>query len=220
MATTSERQDSVSEAATGLLHCLFIVQSRFLESREGICRHHLCPLVRVVSGTVPAREDVAEGAEEAVLWKWRNHCELLGELVLHLRQNNEHSEIAQDEKEEEEEGEEEEEEERAGGGGEEGEVENELSYLKRSLGSKRIKLLRVQTHIHRAEKQLTKHRQSGLEVLCGFNLLEQLVGKRFPRLEVLRKSIESGLVVAPVLHELRRQLHRIPLDVVDWSLQW
>ena len=49
----------------------------------------------------------------------------------------------------------------------------------------------------------------------GLEFLEQVLGQRLARLVVLREAHERGEVVAPVLHELRRQLDRVPLHATD-----
>jgi len=57
--------------------------------------------------------------------------------------------------------------------------------------------------------------QARLEVLRRLDLVVQLQRHGLARLVVLREAVQRGLVVHPVLHELRRELHGVPLDVVD-----
>jgi hypothetical protein len=60
------------------------------------------------------------------------------------------------------------------------------------------------------------HHLAGRPKRPGCNqLLVDVLRQGLPRFEVPGEAHESRLVVAPVLHELARQLHRVPLHVPD-----
>mmetsp|Transcript_27760 Transcript_27760/g.65566 ORF Transcript_27760/g.65566 Transcript_27760/m.65566 type:complete len:616 (+) Transcript_27760:208-2055(+) len=75
----------------------------------------------------------------------------------------------------------------------------------------------VQLHVERAEVELPAHDHARLECLLLAQLLEELARQRLTRLVVLGqpRAVDRRLVVAPVLHELRRQLDRVPLHTGD-----
>ena len=62
LEAATESENGITEAAARLGHFVLILESDFLEGREGIRRQDLGPLVAVVARGVPAREDVAEAA--------------------------------------------------------------------------------------------------------------------------------------------------------------
>ncbi len=68
----------------------------------------------------------------------------------------------------------------------------------------------MQFHVHLPKVQLAEHGHPGVVVLQSDQFLKYLLREGFVRLIMLRKPIERGFVVAPVLHELRRELHRVP----------
>ena len=60
------------EAPACACDCVIVVQPRLLKGSKGVGRQHLGPLVAVVAGTVSVSEDLAEGAEGAVLQEGRH----------------------------------------------------------------------------------------------------------------------------------------------------
>mmetsp|Transcript_23772 Transcript_23772/g.73905 ORF Transcript_23772/g.73905 Transcript_23772/m.73905 type:complete len:226 (-) Transcript_23772:282-959(-) len=74
---------------------------------------------------------------------------------------------------------------------------------------------RVEVHVELGEVELTEHAQPRVEVACALHLGKEVGWEGLPSLVVPCEGVKRGLVVAPVLHELRGQLNGIPLDVVD-----
>eukprot|EP00968_Pinguiococcus_pyrenoidosus_P000259 scaffold13_cov241-Pinguiococcus_pyrenoidosus.AAC.32 len=169
MLASAHAQDSVAEAPADGADLLLVVQTRFLEGGEGVGAEDLRPLVAVVAGCVPSREDVAEAAQEAILRKRLHHGVARRDLLL---------------------------------------------QVERGRPAFRVKV-RVERHVQLAEVQLPEHSAARHEMPGVADLLEQLLRQRLARLVVHRDAQRGLLVVAPVLHKLRRQLDRVPLDVVD-----
>mmetsp|Transcript_9886 Transcript_9886/g.28036 ORF Transcript_9886/g.28036 Transcript_9886/m.28036 type:complete len:466 (-) Transcript_9886:797-2194(-) len=74
---------------------------------------------------------------------------------------------------------------------------------------------RVQLHVEHAEGELPARHHAGVVRLLRAQLLEVLLRQRLAGLVVPGEAVHRRLVVAPVLHELRRQLDGVPLDPVD-----
>mmetsp|Transcript_41634 Transcript_41634/g.129771 ORF Transcript_41634/g.129771 Transcript_41634/m.129771 type:complete len:227 (-) Transcript_41634:1451-2131(-) len=73
----------------------------------------------------------------------------------------------------------------------------------------------VQLHVQRAQLELPKHERSGHEHAGPLDLVKDVAWQGLASLVVDCKGVNGRLVVQPVLHELRGQLHGVPLHVVD-----
>ena len=73
----------------------------------------------------------------------------------------------------------------------------------------------VQRQVQGGEVELPQELRAGPEGAGGGDLLEQLARQGRPGLVVAGEREQRRAVVAPVLHELARQLDGVPLDVVD-----
>ena len=158
----AESEDRVAVALADAAHGFLVAEPGLLERGEAVRAHHLAPLVAVVSGGVPAGEDVREGVEEAVLGKRR-----AGRKV----------------------------------------VEHALLHVVRSAGEPAL----VQNHVDGGKRELHEHRIRRTVVLRGADALEEGVGNRRAGVHVAGKGADGLGVEAPILHELRRQLDRVPV---------
>mmetsp|Transcript_6694 Transcript_6694/g.16117 ORF Transcript_6694/g.16117 Transcript_6694/m.16117 type:complete len:507 (+) Transcript_6694:437-1957(+) len=77
----------------------------------------------------------------------------------------------------------------------------------------------VQLQVDGAEVDLPQHHAGAAEGPGGKQLLVHLLGQRLPRLVMLGEGVEGLAVVAPVLHELRGELDRVPLHAPDAAHQ-
>mmetsp|Transcript_12327 Transcript_12327/g.17936 ORF Transcript_12327/g.17936 Transcript_12327/m.17936 type:complete len:223 (-) Transcript_12327:407-1075(-) len=75
--------------------------------------------------------------------------------------------------------------------------------------------IRVKFHIKNSEQQLTTSHHSYSVSLLLVQLVKHFLGKSLSSLVMLGKSIHGLLIVTPVLHELRWELHCIPLYSID-----
>ena len=73
----------------------------------------------------------------------------------------------------------------------------------------------VQLEVDGGEEELAQHLRPGAIRPRGEQLPIELVGQRLPGVDVPAQTEQRLAVIAPVLHELARQLDRIPLDVAD-----
>ena len=69
----------------------------------------------------------------------------------------------------------------------------------------------VQLHVEASNVELSAGHHGGAKVLLVAKLLEHFFWEGFASLIVLSKAVDSGLVVAPVFHELGRKFDSIPL---------
>ena len=77
--------------------------------------------------------------------------------------------------------------------------------------------VRVQLHVEARKVELAEHGHA-CQVASGLDeTLDQVVRDRVAGVDVARDGAQRGRLVAKVLHELRRQLDRIPLDTRDAS---
>mmetsp|Transcript_14116 Transcript_14116/g.41426 ORF Transcript_14116/g.41426 Transcript_14116/m.41426 type:complete len:576 (-) Transcript_14116:454-2181(-) len=168
---SAEREHCVAEAAADFAHRLLVVEAGLLEGGESVGGEHLGPLVRVVARAVPAREDVAKRAEEAVVGQRRQDRVALGELVLELE--------------------------------------------RRLLAARVVRV--VEAHVERSKHELADHAHARLERPLLTELAEEIPRQRLARFIVLRHAriVHGRRIIAPVLHELRRQLDGVPLDAGD-----
>ena len=72
------------------------------------------------------------------------------------------------------------------------------------------RVARMQHQVDEAESQLPHLRVGGAESARALHLLEEILGNRLARLIVAREQIERRALPAPVLHDLRGQLDKIP----------
>mmetsp|Transcript_25286 Transcript_25286/g.43133 ORF Transcript_25286/g.43133 Transcript_25286/m.43133 type:complete len:772 (+) Transcript_25286:148-2463(+) len=146
-----------------------VPEPRLLERAEGVRAQHLGPQVAVVPRRVPAREDVREPAQEAVLVNRRH---------------------------------------------DRGQLRDALFHREHPAGRPR-NVARVQLQVRQREVALAQVPRAAAEVLGRHELLVQGIRQRLARLEVLADGAQHFFVVAPVLHKLRGELHRVPLHLVD-----
>mmetsp|Transcript_63646 Transcript_63646/g.146406 ORF Transcript_63646/g.146406 Transcript_63646/m.146406 type:complete len:501 (+) Transcript_63646:250-1752(+) len=89
-------------------------------------------------------------------------------------------------------------------------VEGRVAAL---LGGRVVAVMQLQVQL--PKEQLPAHHHARVVGALRLQLLEELLGQRLAGLVVLGELVHGGLVVAPVLHELRGQLDGVPLHVID-----
>ncbi len=75
--------------------------------------------------------------------------------------------------------------------------------------------LEVQPHVEQRKLDLTQHLQPALEVLRGEHLVEQRARQWLAAVDLRAQPLDDVPFPAVVLHELARQLDRVPLDAAD-----